>query len=63
MPADSTRPSSGFDPSVLNQLACPVCLGDLFLMRAELICAKCKRAYPILERIPALVADRKNPQD
>ncbi len=47
-----------FDASVLGQLACPACAGDLHLEPAHLVCASCRRAYPIVDGIPALIAER-----
>jgi uncharacterized protein YbaR (Trm112 family) len=49
-----------FDPSVLTQLACPACLGELRLEAGKLVCAKCSRAYPIVDGIPALIAGRES---
>jgi len=62
MPADSTA-LPPFDPSMVNQLACPVCLGALRVSEAKLLCAVCARAYPIVDGIPALIAGRENPQN
>jgi uncharacterized protein YbaR (Trm112 family) len=61
MPADSNR-SFAIDPSVVNQLACPACLGELRLEESRLLCADCGRAYPIMDGIPVLIAGRENPQ-
>jgi uncharacterized protein YbaR (Trm112 family) len=47
-----------FDPSVLSQLACPACLGNLRLDAARLVCAVCHRAYPIIDGIPVLIVER-----
>jgi hypothetical protein len=47
-----------FDASVLTQLACPVCLGELTLRGDSLSCSGCGRAYPIVDGIPVLIADR-----
>jgi uncharacterized protein YbaR (Trm112 family) len=47
-----------FDPAVLSQLACPVCLGALRLGEAHLVCTACARAYPIVDGIPVLIAGR-----
>jgi uncharacterized protein YbaR (Trm112 family) len=60
MPAD---PASNFvfDPAVLSQLACPVCLGELRLDEGRLACGGCGRAYPIIDGIPVLIADRAVP--
>jgi hypothetical protein len=49
-------PQSEFDANVLDQLACPACLGNLRLEDARLVCASCCRAYPIVDGIPALIA-------
>lgn len=57
MPADSTQPYA-FDPTVLDRLACPACLGDLRPEEARLVCAACGRAYPIVDGIPVLIATR-----
>jgi uncharacterized protein YbaR (Trm112 family) len=62
MAADS-RDLPVFDPSVMDQLACPDCHGALSLHEAQLVCADCGRAYPIVGGIPALIAGREtNPQ-
>jgi len=52
-----------FDASVLSQLACPACLGDLRLASSgfdetRLVCAECGRGYPIVDGIPVLIAER-----
>jgi hypothetical protein len=58
MPADSkTRP--GFDPSVVDQLACPACQGALSFEEARLLCTACGCAYPIVDGIPVLIAGRE----
>jgi uncharacterized protein YbaR (Trm112 family) len=62
MPADS-RALPAFDPSVMDQLACPACLGELRLEAGKLVCAACGRAYPIVDGIPALIAGRKSLRD
>jgi uncharacterized protein YbaR (Trm112 family) len=59
MPADSST-LHAFDPSVVNQLACPACLGALRLETGKLVCIACGRAYPIVDGIPALIAGREN---
>jgi hypothetical protein len=60
MPADSNQ-SRAFDPSVLGQLACPACLGELLLDGDKLVCVECGRSYPIVDGIPVLIAGRENP--
>jgi len=51
-------PSISFDATVLGQLACPVCLGELRLEAGRLACAGCGRVYPIVDGIPVLIAER-----
>ena len=47
-----------FDESVLSQLACPACHGDVCLENARLVCAACHRAYPVVDGIPVLIIER-----
>jgi uncharacterized protein YbaR (Trm112 family) len=59
MPADpKTLPA--FNPAVLDQLACPACLGALRLEETRLLCTACSRAYPIVDGIPVLIAMQEN---
>jgi hypothetical protein len=60
MPADSSS-KFAFDPSILSQLVCPVCLGELRLEESRLVCTGCGCAYPIIDGIPVLIADRAMP--
>jgi len=60
MPADSPRKLQ-FDPNVLQQLACPACLGGLSVQAAHLVCSGCGRAYPVIDGIPVLIAERAEP--
>jgi uncharacterized protein YbaR (Trm112 family) len=48
------------DVRVLEQLACPVCLGALQLVPsgAEIGCPQCQRFYPLIDGIPVLIPDR-----
>ena len=55
--------SAQFDPAILDQLACPACKGNLHLDDARLICASCRRAYPIVDGIPALIVERAQPAE
>jgi hypothetical protein len=57
MAAASSQPNQ-FDASVLDQLACPACLGGLVLDGERLVCAGCGRGYPIVDAIPVLIAER-----
>ena len=47
-----------FDESIVGQLACPACHGDLRIENARLVCAACGRGYPVIDGIPVLIADR-----
>jgi uncharacterized protein YbaR (Trm112 family) len=61
MPAS---PYPSFDPVILDQLACPACLGALRLSETHLVCAACARAYPIVDGIPVLIPARaEKPQN
>jgi uncharacterized protein YbaR (Trm112 family) len=76
-------PPAQFDPAILDQLACPACLGNLRLQQnpsrctqmhanghccsdsalddVRLVCASCRRAYPIVDGIPALIMEQAKP--
>jgi len=58
MAIDSKPSSSPFEPSVADLLACPVCLGSLSAEGLRLVCAACGRAYPVVDGIPVLIAER-----
>ncbi|MGA2807463.1 MAG: Trm112 family protein [Terracidiphilus sp.] len=62
MPPDLNHPS-GFDLSAVDQLACPACLGDLRADEATLVCVACGRAYPVVDGIPVLIAERAETSD
>ena len=47
-----------FDASILDQLACPACLGELRMDGARVVCAACARVYSVVDGIPVLIADR-----
>lgn len=51
-------PQATFDATVLHQLACPACHGDLRAQDARLVCSACGRKYPSVDGIPALLAER-----
>jgi uncharacterized protein YbaR (Trm112 family) len=55
---DDLRASPWFDPSQVNHLACPACLGNLRLEESRLLCIGCGRAYPVVDGIPVLIAER-----
>ena len=47
------------DPALLEILVCPACHGSLTADDAtsELVCAGCRRAYPVRDQIPVLLVD------
>jgi uncharacterized protein YbaR (Trm112 family) len=49
---------SQFDLAQMSQLACPACLGELLVEETRLLCVGCGRGYPIVDGIPALIAER-----
>jgi hypothetical protein len=59
----AANPDNQYDASVLEQLACPACLGALRAEQARLVCAGCGRAYPIVDGIPVLIAERASPRE
>jgi uncharacterized protein YbaR (Trm112 family) len=57
MPSPPSRPPA-FNASILDQLACPACIGALRLDANRLLCAGCERSYPIIDGIPVLIPSR-----
>jgi uncharacterized protein YbaR (Trm112 family) len=57
MSADPSA-NSAFNPSVLELLACPACLGALRAGADRLVCTACGRAYPVVDGIPVLIVER-----
>jgi uncharacterized protein YbaR (Trm112 family) len=55
---EKRTPLAAFDPTVLAQIACPVCFGDLEFAEACLTCTGCRRAYLVIDGIPTLIVDR-----
>ena len=51
------------DPELLKMLACPACRKPLEerAERKALVCAACRKAYPIEDGIPTLLAERAQP--
>jgi uncharacterized protein YbaR (Trm112 family) len=47
-----------FGGSILAQLACPACYGELRAEASHLVCIACDRRYPIVDGIPALIVER-----
>jgi uncharacterized protein YbaR (Trm112 family) len=57
MPLDSAL-QFRWEEAARELLACPACFGSLRLDGAHLRCQSCRRAYPIVDGIPVLIADR-----
>jgi uncharacterized protein YbaR (Trm112 family) len=55
--ADQPAKLPAFDPTILAQLACPACYGELRLEGARLRCMACSRAYPTADGIPVLIVE------
>jgi len=45
------------DHKLLAILVCPLCKAKIDLKKNELICRKCKLAYPIEDDIPVMLID------
>ncbi len=45
------------DKKLMDILACPICKGDVRLIGEKIICAKCKKAYPIKDDIPIMLIE------
>ncbi len=54
----SIRDRDTLDPTILTQLACPACYGELRLEGARLRCMACSRGYPIVDGIPVMIVER-----
>jgi hypothetical protein len=46
------------DASIVSRLACPACHSDFLLEASHLICSGCRRAYPVVDGIPALIVEK-----
>jgi uncharacterized protein YbaR (Trm112 family) len=60
VPHEFQTHSGEFDSRLLEQLACPVCLGTLRLVSSvgQIVCVECRRAYPLIDGIPVLIPER-----
>ena len=46
------------DKELMDILACPICKGVVELESDErIVCAKCKKAYPVKDDIPVMLID------
>ena len=45
------------DKELMNILACPICKGSVELKSEKIICAKCKKAYPVKDDIPVMLIE------
>jgi len=51
-------PQAMFDEEILKRLACPACYGELRRDGVRLICAACRRNYPIVDGIAVLTLEQ-----
>ncbi len=51
------------DPQLLEILACPVCKTPVTQQDDWLVCATCKRRYPIRDGIPVMLVDEAEQGD
>lgn len=45
------------DPQLLNILACPICKKEVQLEQESLVCATCRKRYPIKDGIPIMLVE------
>jgi len=45
------------DKELLKILSCPACKADVILKDEKIVCTGCKRAYPIKNDIPIMLAE------
>ena len=48
-------------PQLLKLLACPVCKQRVQLRKHFLVCARCGKAYPILQGVPDMLPEEAWP--
>ena len=58
MHADLTTNNLNAPATWPSELACPVCLSALHAQQHALVCSGCGRAYPVVDGIPVLIAER-----
>ncbi len=61
--AHDPAPARTLDARILEQLACPVCFGELREAPGAkgIACGECGRVYPLVDGIPVLIAERAFP--
>ncbi len=45
------------DKELLEILACPICKGVVELEGERIVCANCKKAYPVKDGIPVMLIE------
>ena len=45
------------NPELLNILACPICKKEVELESDSLVCAACRKRYPIKDGIPVMLVE------
>lgn len=52
------------DVEFLQQLACPLCKGELVIKGEDrLLCNACRKSYPVRDEIPVLLVDEAIPEE
>jgi len=51
------------DEELLKILACPACKSDVVLKEERIVCAKCRRRYPIKDGIPIMLIEEAETDD
>jgi uncharacterized protein YbaR (Trm112 family) len=58
MPPQQNKDSREALTAWAGALGCPACQQPLRLEQDQIVCTACSRAYPIIDGIPVLIADR-----
>ncbi len=49
--------SDELDPRLLQVLVCPTCKGELVARAKGLVCAPCKRLFPVVDGVPRMAPE------
>jgi uncharacterized protein YbaR (Trm112 family) len=58
MPAETRKTNPDNLKQWADDLACPVCFGQLRFEETTVVCTGCGRTYPIVDGIPVLIPQR-----
>ena len=45
------------DKKLMDMLACPICKSEVEFKGGKIVCAKCKKAYPVKDDIPVMLIE------